>query len=67
MLTAMNATCVLLVALCALCCVPSGVADAAPAVGERIAPLRLPTIDGETVALRDFRGKKLLLIEFASW
>ncbi len=30
--------------------------------------LRLPTIDGsETISLSDFRGTKLLLIEFASW
>ena len=42
-------------------------ADAGPEVGKRIAPLRLPTIDGQTVALHDLRGKKLLLIEFASW
>lgn len=41
--------------------------DAAPTPGERLAPLRLPTIDGKTHALHAFRGKKLLLIEFASW
>ena len=30
--------------------------------------VRLPTIDGErTLALSELRGKKVLLIEFASW
>lgn len=53
--------------LVALCLLASSPADAGPAVGERLAPLRLPTIDGKTRALHDFRGKKLLLIEFASW
>lgn len=37
-------------------------------VGETVPNLRLPTIDGgETIDLRDFRGVKLLLVEFASW
>ncbi len=37
-------------------------------VGEPVPDLRLPTIDGsETIDLRDFRGVKLLLVEFASW
>ena len=35
--------------------------------GNALPDLRLPTIDGGTAALSDFRGKKLLLIEFASW
>ena len=37
-------------------------------VGEPLPELRLPTIDGQqTVDLAQFRGKRLLLIEFASW
>ena len=37
-------------------------------VGERVPDLRLPTIDGEeTIRLRALTGRKLLLIEFASW
>ncbi len=52
----------------------AAVAQAAPRpiseakVGERHAEVRLPTIDRvETIALSDYRGKKVLLIEFASW
>lgn len=29
--------------------------------------LRLPTIDGETFDLGSLRGRKVLLVEFASW
>ena len=36
-------------------------------IGAPAPDLRLPTIGGETVALSDFRGQKVLLIEFASW
>lgn len=37
-------------------------------VGEPLPELRLPTIDGQqTIDLAQFRGKRLLLIEFASW
>jgi len=39
--------------------------------GEEPAPflpvLQLPTIAGDVVATSDFRGKPLLLVEFASW
>lgn len=36
--------------------------------GERYPDLRLPTLDGdEVVALSSFRGKKVLLLAFASW
>ena len=39
-----------------------------PKVDELYPELRLPTIDGEqTVSIRGLRGKKVLLIEFASW
>lgn len=36
-------------------------------VGEAFPDLRLPTIDGGTLSLSSLRGRKLLLIEFASW
>ena len=36
--------------------------------GSPLPDLRLPTIDGtRTIDLAELRGKKLLLIEFASW
>jgi hypothetical protein len=39
-----------------------------PRVGERHPDFVLPTIrDGKAVALSQFRGKKVLLIQFASW
>jgi len=37
-------------------------------VGQPLPELRLPTIDGSgTIDLAQYRGKRLLLIEFASW
>ena len=40
----------------------------APRMGKPVPPLRLPTIDGKrTIDLRSLSGKKVLLIEFASW
>ena len=39
-----------------------------PKVGERAAEFTLANIaDGKPVSLADFRGKKVLLIQFASW
>ena len=39
-----------------------------PKVGERHPDFTLPTIGDRTpVSLSDFRGKKVLLIQFASW
>ena len=39
-----------------------------PKVGERHPELRLPTIDGDrTVSLHALRGKRVLLLQFASW
>jgi hypothetical protein len=36
--------------------------------GKRLPALELPTIDGtQTINLAELRGKKLLLIQFASW
>ncbi len=40
----------------------------APKVGERHPDFTLPTIgDRAPTSLSDFRGKKVLLIQFASW
>ena len=36
-------------------------------VGEPLPDLQLPTIDGKTFSFAELRGKKFLLIEFASW
>lgn len=37
-------------------------------VGQRLPELVLPTIDGErAISLADLRGRRLLLIQFASW
>jgi len=39
-----------------------------PAVGQRHPEFTLPNIrDGKPVSLSVFRGKKVLLIQFASW
>ena len=36
--------------------------------GRRLPELRLPTIDGDrTIDLAELRGKRVLLVEFASW
>ena len=57
-----------IVLLCLLAASPRPALAKKPRVGERVAALRLPTIDGtQTVDLRDLRGKRVLLIEFASW
>lgn len=46
----------------------AGAAGYAPAVGARHPDFALPNIaDGKPVSLSDFRGKKVLLIQFASW
>lgn len=43
-------------------------AGAAPTVGARHPDFTLPNIaDGKPVSLSDYRGKKVLLIQFASW
>ena len=43
-------------------------ASYAPKVGEKHPDFTLPTIgDRKPVSLSDFRGKKVLLIQFASW
>jgi peroxiredoxin len=43
-------------------------ASYAPKVGERHPDFTLPTIgDRKPISLSSFRGKKVLLIQFASW
>ncbi len=43
-------------------------ASYAPKVGEKHPDFTLPTVGDRTpVSLSDFRGKKVLLIQFASW
>ena len=43
-------------------------ASYAPKVGEKHPDFTLPSIDdGAPVSLSNFRGKKVLLIQFASW
>jgi len=47
---------------------PARAASSAPKVGERHPDFTLPTIGDRTpVSLSNFRGKKVLLIQFASW
>ncbi len=46
-------------------------ADDPPALGMKVGNIypdfRLPTLEGDPVNLSDFRGRKVLLIHFASW
>ena len=35
--------------------------------GEFFPDIKFPTLDGEQASLADYRGKKVLLIHFASW
>ena len=59
----------LLLGLAVVMHAPLPVATAAePVVGKSHPSLRLPTIDGkQTIDLRALAGKKVLLIQFASW
>ena len=46
----------------------AGAAGYDPRIGERHPEFTLPDINtGKSVSLADFRGKKVLLIQFASW
>ena len=46
----------------------ASLASYAPKVGEKHPDFTLPRIDdGAPVSLSNFRGKKVLLIQFASW
>lgn len=50
------------------CAVDSSAADYVPRVGDYHPEVTLPRIDASgPVSLSDFRGKKVLLIHFASW
>ncbi len=52
----------------AICVVSSSSNAAPPAVGERHPDFTLADIaNDKPVSLSDFRGKKVLLIQFASW
>jgi len=56
-----------LVAIC-LFVLGSRVAAEEPVAGQPMPELRLPTIERDkTISLHSLRGKKVLLIEFASW
>jgi hypothetical protein len=47
---------------------PAGAAPYGPRVGQRHPDFTLPVIDnGRPTSLSDYRGKKVLLIQFASW
>jgi peroxiredoxin len=39
----------------------------APRVGDRLPPIELPSLDGHTIRLEDYRGKRLLVFMWASW
>jgi hypothetical protein len=60
-----------LAAVCGCLCASAGAVSAgsyAPQVGEVHADFVLPNIDTrEPVSLSQFRGKKVLIINFASW
>jgi hypothetical protein len=48
--------------------IPASATPYEPRVGQRHADFTLPNIaTGKPVSLSDFRGKKVLLIHFASW
>ena len=36
-------------------------------VGDLVPDLSLPTLEGSTINLREFRGRKLIIFMWASW
>jgi peroxiredoxin len=40
---------------------------AAPRVGQALPAIALPSLDGRTIRLTDFRGQRLLVFMWASW
>jgi hypothetical protein len=51
-----------------MCAAGTPASAAPPKAGERHADFTLANIaDGKPASLSDFRGKKVLLIQFASW
>jgi len=62
--------CLIAFAAAILCCVTprDSRAEYAPQVGQRHDDFLLPSLaDWEPIALSQFRGRKVLLIHFASW
>jgi len=53
---------------CSFLAVPSGAADYSPQVGQLHPDFTLPDIaDNKPVSLSQYRGRKILLVHFASW
>ncbi len=65
MKTALPVLCALWLALPAL--TPAPASSAEPLVGEPAPAFELPSLDGERVALSDFRGKLVVLHFGAGW
>lgn len=40
---------------------------AAPRIGEPLPPIALPSLDGRTIRVQDYRGQRLLVFMWASW
>jgi peroxiredoxin len=38
-----------------------------PRVGDALPPIALPGLDGRTIRLQEYRGKRLLVFMWASW
>jgi peroxiredoxin len=39
----------------------------APRVGDALPSIALPSLDGRTIRLHDYRGQRLLVFMWASW
>lgn len=46
---------------------PLGEDPSPPSVGEPFPDFALPDLDGKTVRLSDFRGKRVAIVAWASW
>ena len=58
----------LVLATLALCAAPAPAQEIGFGEGQFLPDFELPTIDGErTIRLSELRGKRVLLIQFASW
>ena len=42
-------------------------ATTTPRVGDALPPIALPSLDGRTIRLNDYRGQRLLVFMWASW
>lgn len=62
---------VVLISALLICCGTAAMANPSrqqPEVGQPFGPLVLPTVNGsQVIDLASFHGRKVLLIEFASW